>query len=775
MKLTRWLLLSLSLTVLAGCSVSPTCASGTIGCGGACVEPLVDDLNCGACGNACAVGSACSNGTCCPAGQLACGGSCVNPQTDSNHCGATADCSGPHAGSACGSGAQCNGGACVLSCQPVELDLATPFSTDPTPFASRPGQQAPTAFWASTTAPLPTNTFWENMALGAGENRVDFLPYQIKAVPEGLAVANASPVNTATSISVPDLKQFVLSTYPQPFAGHVVQSMDLFSVTLQYSAPGGTMTAPLVQGMPYVTVDYAGLQPYLIPGTYSISSINGETTAGVVTGTRFELALSDGSTWLVYTSAPTTWNWTSGNMAATASFTGTLRLANVPTPAAAAVLDSHAGAVPRGASLEVSLACDVATVRFAYSVTGTGPLLLAAMPHHLARLVSPTLTTLTFETMSGTLMGVEGNTWTLSIPLSTIQWTAPRALSPAYVAAVSTALASDASFVPDAVTVDTDPYFGGKQLAKLARLALIADELGDTATAATLRARLAPLEAAWLDGTNGNPLVYDTTWGGVVTTNGLASPANDFGQGHYNDHHFHYGYHLYATATLARADPSYAVTHRAGLLAMVRDIANPSAADTAFPRFRMMDFFRSHSWAAGLSEFADGQNQESTSEAVNAWYGLQLLGVALGDSRMSNIGRVLLALELDGAHTYWQVPASSSVYQAPFAQNACVGILFETQALFGTWFASGPEYVYGIQMLPFTPASEALVSSSWIADAWPVMQTAAASAPVGWQGLLYMAHATTDQATAWTEVNTLTGYDDGNSQTNTLWWVASRP
>jgi endo-1,3(4)-beta-glucanase len=38
-----------------------------------------------------------------------------------------------------------------------------------------------------------------------------------------------------------------------------------------------------------------------------------------------------------------------------------------------------------------------------------------------------------------------------------------------------------------------------------------------------------------------------------------------------------------------------------------------------------------------------------------------------------------------------------------------------------------------------------------------------------------MAHATTAREAAWAEVNTLTGYDDGNSQTNTLWWVATRP
>ena len=347
-------------------------------------------------------------------------------------------------------------------------------------------------------------------------------------------------------------------------------------------------------------------------------------------------------------------------------------------------------------------------------------------------------------------------------------------MAPAHLAAVRTALASDAGFVPDPAVAD-DTYFHGKQLAKLARLALIADELGETATAATLRARLAPLVAAWLDGTNANHFVYDTTWGGVVTTQALANPGALFGQGHYNDHHFHYGYLLYAAATLAGADPGFATNHRPGLLALVRDIANPSAADPKFPRFRHMDFFRGHSWAAGLSEFADGQNQESTSEAVNAWYGLRLLGLATGDSRMTDLGRVLLALEVDSARTYWQVPAASAVYQDPFAQNRCVGRLFETLATFDTFFGTEPYKVYGIQMLPFTPASEDLISPTWVGDAWPKMQAALSGAPPGWQGFLHMAHATTARETAWTDASALSGWDDGNSQTNTLWWVASRP
>jgi endo-1,3(4)-beta-glucanase len=71
--------------------------------------------------------------------------------------------------------------------------------------------------------------------------------------------------------------------------------------------------------------------------------------------------------------------------------------------------------------------------------------------------------------------------------------------------------------------------------------------------------------------------------------------------------------------------------------------------------------------------------------------------------------------------------------------------------------------------------SEALVSPAWIGDAWPAMAAAAAGAPQGWRGLLAMAHAVSAWEAAWAEIDALTGFDDGNSRTNALWWVATRP
>jgi endo-1,3(4)-beta-glucanase len=769
-----------------------TCGAGQVNCGGVCVDPKNDPAHCGAkadcaaanAGAVCLAGQYCSGGVCgtsCASGQVVCSGRCVEPSSDHNHCGAAGDCTGAGAGVACAADEACLSGTCIAAVAP--LDLTTPFSTEiaqlPFATASEGPSFRPAAIWNGRAAPLPTNAFWQGMVSGGGNERVGFAPYQLKAAAAGLGVGLIGLQTTATVVLVPDQQQFMMGASASPTT-HVVSAYDQFSVTMQYTVGAGTMTMPMVMGMPYVTVDYSNVTPKLSAGTTTFSKVNGVTTSPA-SGTRFTLTLGDNSSWVLYASAPITFSWNAGALTAAASFSGTLRVANVPA-GNTAVLDAHAGAVPRGGTFDVSIGSDVARLHFNFATTGSGPLLVMAMPHHLPRLQGAALQALNYPSMTGTLQAVEGSTWTLRMPLSTITWGAPRAIDPARLAAVKAALTADAAYDPGA-GANADPYFGGKYLAKLARLALIADEVGDTASAAALRARLTPLAAKWLGGTNtADNLVYETSWGGLVTVNGLANTGADFGQGIYNDHHYHYGYHLYAAAAVLKANPNaFTAAQMKGLLAMVRDIANPSPNDPGFTQLRMFDLFRSHSWAHGLAypDGGHGSDQESSSEAVNAWYGLQLLGVALGDQRMADLGRLLLSLELDGARTYWQIPAASTIYPAQFAQNArCVGQLFDQQVTFQTFFGAEPWKVYGIQMIPFTPVSELLINPTWISDSWTAKMSAAAAAAQtansGFAGLLYSSHATVDKAAAWSEVSGA-AVDDGNSLTNSLWWVATRP
>lgn len=81
----------------------------------------------------------------------------------------------------------------------------------------------------------------------------------------------------------------------------------------------------------------------------------------------------------------------------------------------------------------------------------------------------------------------------------------------------------------------------------------------------------------------------------------------DFGNTQYNDHHFHYGYHILAAAAIAHLDPSWLSANKDYVNALVRDVANPSTQDTYFPTWRAFDWYHGHSWAHGLYASYDGK------------------------------------------------------------------------------------------------------------------------------------------------------------------------
>jgi len=648
--------------------------------------------------------------------------------------------------------------------------MGEPFSTEAPTFASASHALAPTERWGSLSKPYPTNAAWMDFVLGSGVNPVNVFPYEVKALANGLQV----------SLPTKDVKPtFVLSVFNHDLSFETVEALkdravadyDLLSVTMRWQgAAAGSMTAPIVRGMPYATMVYEGLTPR-IESAHAITSVNSGAPSPVV-GDRFEITMNNGQTWILYASSSLTLSWSASGMAASAPFTGVLRAAAVGEAASTPALDAHRGPYPKGGDVIVAVQDDTARVDFAWEKEGDGTLLMMALPHHVDSLSSPDFAEIKYPTLRGEMVGVVGSSWTLQESLPTITWSAPRPVAADKVDTVKAALAADASEVP----VAKDPYFFGKQIAKLGRLALIADELGEAATAAALREQMRNSLNPWLDGQNENPLKYDSVWGGICSASGLASSGADFGNGWYNDHHFHYGYFLYAAAALGKGDKAWLEAKKAAITDLARDIANPSEKDTSFTRFRNMDWFEGHSWAAGLFEFGDGRNQESTSEAVNAWYGLYLLGLAMGDVNMENVGRVLLASEIRSTQKYYHIKTGSSVYPEPFAANKVVGVLWGTKVDYATFFGSGPELIHGIQMIPFTPISEVLLPADWVAEEYPVVSKALGGAiGEGWKGFIYMDHAIIDAPAAWGEVATLTGYDDGNTKTNTLYWVATRP
>ncbi|MCO5601657.1 hypothetical protein L7F22_055780 [Adiantum nelumboides] len=367
---------------------------------------------------------------------------------------------------------------------------------------------------------------------------------------------------------------------------------------------------------------------------------------------------------------------------------------------------------------------------------------MLSLPMHRDIISSPSLddciqSSVMYKTMNGNMYAVVGESWTLNEMPIFVGWYSSKGIPDKYCQeTIASALRNDVATLTK-ITTDSS-YFYGKALARAARLALIAEEVGALDLLRSIRDFLAESMTPWMEGSlTANALLYDEKWEGLTTRNSSVNSGADFGFGVYNDHHYHLGYFCYAGAVLSKLDPTWGCTYKAHLYTIVEDFMTSRRHDVErpkhtawlsrgplhhrhttaapgkplFPRFKNFDFWVLHSWAGGLTEFMDGRNQESTNEAVNAYYSAGLLGLAFGDSHLMNTGPTLAALEIRVARALWHVPSDSTIYEQEFsATQRIVGVLWANKRDTGLWFAPSEwrECRLGIQRLPIIPFTEVL-------------------------------------------------------------------
>ena len=106
----------------------------------------------------------------------------------------------------------------------------------------------------------------------------------------------------------------------------------------------------------------------------------------------------------------------------------------------------------------------------------------------------------------------------------------------------------------------------------------------------------------------------------------------------------------------------------------------------------------------------DGNNQESSSEAINAWAGLILWGEATGNARVRHLSIYLYTTEVAAVQTYWfdfKHAVLAPEYAKPFAS-----MVFGGKYAYNNWWTVEPHQIFAINMLPFTPASLYLGAST---------------------------------------------------------------
>ena len=249
------------------------------------------------------------------------------------------------------------------------------------------------------------------------------------------------------------------------------------------------------------------------------------------------------------------------------------------------------------------------------------------------------------------------------------------------------------------------PYWQGKGLQRILKLMDVVEQQGDLETRDKLLSLVKGRAEQWLGGEGSTYFHYDKEQGTVASY-----PEEFFTVEQLNDHHFTYGYWIRAAAEIALRDPAWAASDKWGGMIdlLVADIANAKRGAADFPFLRNFDPYEGHSWASGIGMGEMGNNQESSSEAINAWAGLILWGEIKGDAGLRDLGVYLYTTEVQSINHYW-FDIHGKVFP-PEYQNIEVSQVFGGMMAHNTWWIDDPRQIKGINILPLTTASTYLAT-----------------------------------------------------------------
>ncbi|MFI6074587.1 glycosyl hydrolase [Actinoplanes sp. NPDC051343] len=530
---------------------------------------------------------------------------------------------------------------------------------------------------------VPTNQWWSSALTGPRTKPIWAHPLAVQAAAGGLQISGAPVTAAANAITTPFLAALTVGAAT---GGVSVVGYGAFHVVVRVGlAGGGRVDVTLVQGSPVLWLRFHGAAPTLT-GAFSDAG----SSAGRA---RLDIA---GGRWDVLGA---------GLKLSGSTVTGTgeqLAVARVPAGADRASWERASTGDPV-VQTTAAMAYDAAAGTVTQTLTARradgGAGAWALLPHQQAGLVpGPAPVAGSYPDARGTMSLVTANAVRVRVPMPGLLTAVPKVpLSEAVTRAVRTDLDRDLADPPGA----GGSYFGLKELGRLATVAEVAVATGADAQRTTALARLKPQLIDWLtySGPSDNRFFgYDKTWGGLI-----AVPA-EFGAQDYNDHHFQYGYLIRAAAVLGAADPGFARDYGDVVDLIIRDYAGSLAIGPAdgLPPFRAFNAYLGSSAASGFAPFADGNNQESSGEAVAAWEAVVRWGLVRDNAKMTAYGVTHYALEAATARMYW---LGTGLTRQPGYAHTTAGIVWDAKIDYATWFDPKPESVLGIQLLPLTAGS----------------------------------------------------------------------
>lgn len=562
-----------------------------------------------------------------------------------------------------------------------------------------------------SAGPVPTNTWWSSALWLPLSEPLYAHPLVFRATPQGLGIGYP-PMRLRTGTNPAFFANYRQDLVLSLTGLHVdetwVAGYSDWTVDLQFQRDDVRLTTRIGHGFPYVYAMFTGASPVVIfSNRYTAwwESDDRRTLGVTVNGSHYGLFCPSGGTW--QREGPYRLVCRGGEEA------GYVSIGLVPDadPDLLALLQRHAFVFPRNTRVAWTYDRERSQVRTEYFVEGEpregdeGSVLLALYPHQWKHMAHSILPELRYDSPRGPMHVIMGNTFTTTHTYPGIlPFLPPLPASEEQNVRQMMHQSLSGDLWPRGLgTGQHDTYWTGKSLNRVAQMLPIAVQVGDLAIRQHLLDELRARLEAWFTATGPDDpdlFYYHATLGTLI-----GYPASHGTDEHLNDHHFHYGYFIGAAAMVGLYDKEWIQSEEWGGMVefLIRDWAAWQRDDPLFPFLRTFDPYAGHSWASGRGDMFEGNNQESSSEAVHAWASLILFGEATQNEAIRDLGIWGYTLETHAARYYW-MDAPGEPFP-PGYEPPVIGRLFGSGGDYDTWWTRDPRAVHAINILPVTGAS----------------------------------------------------------------------
>lgn len=320
------------------------------------------------------------------------------------------------------------------------------------------------------------------------------------------------------------------------------------------------------------------------------------------------------------------------------------------------------------------------------------------LPHQYKKSEAPVREELSYVSARGTLKAMTGNTFETE---DTFYGMVPQFTTPqddSYSQELMTEyLEQMATYMPaKELLMNPDAYWQGKGLHTLAMAVLIADQTKNYEYRDKFTDCMHYIFEDWFTYSGEEDktyLYYDDNWGTLYYKySGYGANVG------ITDHHFTYGYFVFAAAVLATYDDAFYEKYKTMVDYLVRDYASPYEEDSMFCKFRTFDLYEGHSWAGGYADNDSGNNQESASEALFSWVGMYLWAIRSGNDVLKEAAIFGFTTEINAVEQYW-FDYDGDNWPKDWPHNT-VGQVYGSGIYYHTFFDDNTTSLYGIQWLP---------------------------------------------------------------------------